>query len=277
MKKLGFGLIWMLVILSSGIGFIYFSEGVDAFSTQMEDIYKDQSIEGEAIKRIIVKADSTDVKLESHNSATIEMELKGQVSEKMKNAFDLTFEEHGDLLQIEVERKMKPSFTLFAINKGTLLTIRVPKKLFEELSVATSSGDIQAKNLSVSDLAFEATSGDMKVERVASKKAHLLSTSGDIYAEGLEATGKLSIEATSGDIHSIRSNGRTMHMIATSGDVSIEGISDSLSIDFQGGEGTVDVPGFLFEEKSEERIIGKIGKGEASLKVRTTSGDFSLK
>jgi lia operon protein LiaG len=54
---------------------------------------------------------------------------------------------------------------------------------------------------------------------------------------------------------------------------------DSLSVDFKGGsgEGTVDLDGLSYEEKSEDEILGKIGSGKYMIKARTSSGDFELR
>lgn len=70
----------------------------------------------------------------------------------------------------------------------------------------------------------------------------------------------------------------TMTFEANSGDIVLIGVSDSYNLDFKAtsGDGIINVPGFLFEEKSEHRILGRTGNGELSIMVRTTSGDLKL-
>ncbi|RSK25961.1 hypothetical protein EJF36_03085 [Bacillus sp. HMF5848] len=66
---------------------------------------------------------------------------------------------------------------------------------------------------------------------------------------------------------------------ATSGDVIVDMGSQSYALDFKGmsGDGVVDVSGFMFSEKSDERIVGQIGKGDTMVFVRTKSGDLTVK
>jgi lia operon protein LiaG len=259
MKKLGFGLFLIMVILFAGVAFIFYTEGADAFSTKVVKIHEEHSLDGEDLNEIQIKTSSTDVKVLPHSKAEVKVELNGEVSEKLKDAFELEVSELNGLLHVELHRKTRPSFTVFAINKGAALTILLPSKMYKEILVQSTSGDIDAND-------------------VSSNRINLKATSGDIKAENLVANSNLSIESTSGDVESLRNSGDHLMYKATSGDVSITTGSQSFTVDFKGasGDGEVDVPGFLFEELSEERILGKIGKGEQAITVRTTSGDFSL-
>ncbi len=64
----------------------------------------------------------------------------------------------------------------------------------------------------------------------------------------------------------------------TSGDIHLDTEADSFTLDFKAksGDGEIDVPGFMFEEKIGNRFVGQIGDGKSSITVRVTSGDFQL-
>jgi lia operon protein LiaG len=258
MKKLGYGLLFFMAVLLSGVGFIFYNEGANAFSTKVVELHEEQSIMGKTVSRISITSRSTDVVALPHTQDEIVVKLKGEVSEKMANAFELTVTEHNGEVQVEVDRNTRPSFTVFAINKGTLLTVLVPEKIYDEITIEATSGDIHAAELTANSLALQATSGDMS-------------------GENLVGGSQLLFKTTSGDIESLHNQANKMIVEATSGDIMMDMEEHAYSVDFKGDEGKVDVPGFLFEEMSEERIQGKKGEKGMTIFVRTTSGDFVLK
>lgn len=241
MRIIKYALLTIGVMLLSSIGFIYHTEGADAFSTKIVEIEESHLIPGKKIKHILINSKSTDVTLIPHLQEDIQVELKGEVSEKLKDAFVLTIEEFNNSLHVDLDRLTRPSFTVFAINKETKLTVRVPSKMYEDIAVESTSGDIIATNLMSDTLSLSAKSGDIK-------------------GENLSGISAFSLEATSGDIL-------------------LKKMTNSYSIDFKStsGDGNIDMPGFLFEEMSEHRILGRYGNDEQKIIIRTTSGDFKLK
>ncbi|MDR6120476.1 DUF4097 and DUF4098 domain-containing protein YvlB [Bacillus sp. SLBN-46] len=126
---------------------------------------------------------------------------------------------------------------------------------------------------------LKASSGDVTAKNISSKELTIQATSGDIAVNGIDAK-QISVHTTSGDIDGARVAGFThLTLEATSGDISLNTRETSFILDFMStsGEGEVTVPNFLFEEKTEERIIGNKGEGNHSITVKTTSGDFSFK
>lgn len=151
----------------------------------------------------------------------------------------------------------------------------------QELSVATSSGDIQVQDTLVKGhFHAHATSGDMRLEQVTAEEIRLRTHSGDIrvteFRGGLDAmvnSGDLDIDSDllSGDLN----------LESRSGDVQITFRTEpeSLSLDYHSssGDGDVRIAGLTYDKKSEHRIIGQKGDGTPSIRVRTRSGDFSLR
>lgn len=260
MKNFGYGLLFILVVLLSGAGFIYYTEGAEAFSTELFELKEKHSIDGKSFINIEITSGPTDVVVVPHSEDVVTIELIGEVSAKMKDAYELNITEINDTLKAELNRIKDPAFTVFAINKGMVLTVKIPAQMFEELEVYTSSGDITTKDLTVNNLLLNATSGDIEVEN-------------------LKVKSDFQIETTSGDIFSSNSNGANMELNATSGDVTLSMNNDSYKLEFSGrsGEGKVETSGFDYEHSTESFILGKKGNGSGtSIKVQTTSGDFYL-
>jgi lia operon protein LiaG len=259
MRKLGNVMVFMGFILFSGLGFIYFTEGAEAFSTEVTSIHDGHDISAKDVTNIFVNSGSTDVRIVTHSREDISVQLDGEVSEKMKEAFKLSVAERNGTLKVAVDREKRPSFTVFAINKGTQLTITVPEKLFETISVKSSSGDVQLEDLNLENLHLKASSGDILVENTASDEIMMSASSGDITAENITSDSNLYMETKSGDI-SLQTNQT----------------SYTLNFEANSGDGEVKVPGFIYDKKAEERITGKLGEGQLGITVKTKSGDFQL-
>ncbi|MBB6455332.1 DUF4097 and DUF4098 domain-containing protein YvlB [Salirhabdus euzebyi] len=256
MKIIGVCLITILTILISGIGFIFYTEGADAFSFNTVKIQENQQIQGDDIQNIYISSGSTDVELVKHSGNEIDIELDGEVSEKMKDAFDLKVSETNRTLEVELDRLMRPSFTVFAINKGTKLTIKIPSNMYQDIIVESSSGDIYVNGITSDKVDLQAKSGDITIKNSFAQTAFLKANSGDITGSDL-----LTVDAKT-----------------TSGDISLSTKENSFTLQFKSnsGEGEINVPGFLFEKKEEDLIVGKLGDGEYSMSIRTNSGDFLL-
>ncbi|WP_129727380.1 DUF4097 family beta strand repeat-containing protein [Ectobacillus funiculus] len=108
---------------------------------------------------------------------------------------------------------------------------------------------------------METSSGDIAAKDNEAKIIDLFSSSGDItsYNQVLEDT---KMETSSGDI-----------------DVKLTKAPASLVVDYKGGsgDGTANIDGMNFSEKSEDRIVGQTGDGNFKLTARTSSGDFKIK
>ncbi|WML57932.1 DUF4097 family beta strand repeat-containing protein [Neobacillus sp. PS2-9] len=278
MKILGYIGMFLGIILLSSIAFIYYTEGAEAFSTKTVPLHEEQTITGTEVKNLFVHSDSVDVKVIHGSQKEITVELNGEVSEKMKNAFDLTVTEAKETLLVDLKRKFRPSFTVFAMNKKTELTVTIPEQLYEKVHVETTSGDIRVNDLSGNQVMLKATSGDIMAQNISSSEVSVQASSGDIEVNGIYAQ-QITVRTSSGDI-----NGRlvagfsNLALEATSGDITLDANETSFTLDFTAtsGEGEVHVPGFLYEEKNEEKILGKKGDGMHSITVKTTSGDFTF-
>ncbi|MGD6843517.1 DUF4097 domain-containing protein [Bacillus infantis] len=148
-----------------------------------------------------------------------------------------------------------------------------------QIEIQVASGDVRVADSTAKELKFKAASGDMTIDGAAAETADLYTASGDIEISGL--SGDILAKITSGDLNITNDQlAGSITAETASGDVAIafkEKPSDMM-VDFKAtsGEGKVQLDGFLFEEKEEDRILGKIGSGEHVVKVHTSSGDFNL-
>ncbi|MFE7062122.1 DUF4097 family beta strand repeat-containing protein [Sutcliffiella sp. NPDC057660] len=312
MKKVGTVLL-ILILIVVGVT-VAAGQFTDVFSFKTVGFQDAKSVNGDGIKKVEVDVSSIDVKVVSTNSEEINVKLAGEVSERYKDDFKLKVKENGDTLKVGIEEpnfrfgtiminlqmvielpeKEYESIRLYASSGDfEIKGIRAMEMLTE-----VSSGDIRAEDVTVASLyELDASSGDMRLTNVKAEMFIVSASSGDIRLDGVEgevtvdtssgditvydAAGDLTLEASSGDItidnKEVQGN---IQAEATSGDVkvSFRDAPASLSLDFRAssGDGTVNLEEMLYEEKAEDEIRGKIGDGKFMLKVRTTSGDFSL-
>lgn len=144
----------------------------------------------------------------------------------------------------------------------------------------TSSGDIQSLSNSAAAFDIKSSSGDLMIRDQKAKETILHISSGEINIAN--AAGDVKADSSSGDIN-IENKKLTGNIDAeaSSGEITIEldENPNSLAVDYKGGsgEGTIDLDGLSYEEKSEDEIKGKIGSGKYTIKARTSSGDFQLR
>lgn len=279
MKILANGLMGLMVVLLSVIGFIYYTEGAEAFSLKTVEVHEEQVMDGASINSLKIDTGSVDVKLVPSASDDIKVELAGEVSEKMEDAFTLTVAEKNGDLHVQLKREKQPAFTVFAINKHTQLTISVPEKMYDQVAMETTSGDLTIGEITSHDIELAAKSGDIFANKLEGEGGlSIKSTSGDIKAAEFSFK-ESALQSTSGDIFAEQAEAITILSVATtSGDVVVAPVAEAYSLDVQtnSGDGEFNVSGLLFQEKTEERVIGKKGNGGLSVEITTTSGDYQL-
>ena len=130
------------------------------------------------------------------------------------------------------------------------------------MKMETSSGDIAAKDNEAKIIDLFSSSGDITSDNQVLEDTKMETSSGDIDVKTEEVKGNVSLEASSGDI-----------------DVKLTKAPASLIVDYKGGsgDGTANIDGMNFSEKSEDRIVGQTRDGNFKLTARTSSGDFKIK
>ncbi|MDZ5474030.1 DUF4097 family beta strand repeat-containing protein [Bacillus sp. 31A1R] len=203
----------------------------------------------------------------------VETEVNVLLPEKIYESINV----HTSSGEIAIEGLQSKDFIL-DVSSGEIIAEDLKAERIMKFSA--TSGEIRTKNTTAEKIEFEASSGDFIVQDQNSKESTFIVSSGDMQLT--DVTGNIQLEASSGSI-SISNKEVSGNITAdiTSGDVEVEfrNKPTSLAIDFHAssGDGVVNLDGVTYEENSENRIIGKIGTGEYSVRVNASSGDFVLR
>ncbi|WP_160646670.1 DUF4097 family beta strand repeat-containing protein [Chengkuizengella marina] len=221
-----------------------------------------------------------------------------QIELKEKNIFfNVGFVINKVDLQVEIPQKLYDSVKV-DVTSGD---IDVAQLQANDLTLSTSSGDVTIEELNASDVELTATSGNISAKNgVISSNMLIETSSGDIDTENI-ISNILTLEVTSGNIEFTNNEVKTSTLQTSSGNITIyndehkgdikakttsgditidfEQENESLLIDFKTSSGDVDIrrEGYLFEEKSDSKAIGKIGSGKYNIEARASSGDITLK
>ncbi len=144
----------------------------------------------------------------------------------------------------------------------------------KQLSLRTTSGEISVENVFSQDLSAQSTSGDIELNHFIGENITLKATSGEI--KGTYIIGNVQANTSSGDVDFYFKEISPQTFIHTSsGDVTVrteQNPSIRLSFSTSSGEFT-DENGNTFEQKKFQKVYGR---GEQSLSVKTSSGDFEF-
>lgn len=171
-------------------------------------------------------------------------------------------------------------------------------RLRGDVDVSGSSGDIRASNISGA-WRSHFSSGDCALERFEGSSAAFHTSSGDVVVRGLVAD-RLSIETSSGDAHIRDGDVRELDAEASSGDLSFDSAGQRLAratvhsssgdvqlalaadasfhaeADQSSGDMRVRFEDGERRYRRRELVSFRRGTGGADIRVRTSSGDFTI-
>lgn len=174
--------------------------------------------------------------------------------ESMIDSFASTASRFGQELG-KLFSSIKPNITV-SRSIGDV-TLCIPRIFDKPISVLTTSGDIEARDIHVTDLNFTSTSGDISVELLAPlNRGAFTNTSGDIDIEA--DANDVQISTVSGDVE-IHGDYDHLKFASTSGDVELE--AKVRQCDFSSVSGDLDL-----------RFTGALSLINGS----TTSGDIDV-
>lgn len=159
----------------------------------------------------------------------------------------------------------------------TTVVISVPSEKWEHLTLDTTSGNIEMKNVKAEECVITTTSGDIKIEDVEANDAtfdttsgelviqegkfeQLLSdtTSGDMNYKKLKVKETMTMDTTSGDIVLDKLESRDIEIATTSGDIQIEGtIKGDIHVDTTSGNLQLQLNG---KKKKYEYVVDTKGQ-----------------
>lgn len=233
-----------------------------------------KSIDGMVITQIKTNVSSADVHIVLGNSDKVEAHYYGKGNKSAVDAMRFDVEQKGEEVVITVKQN---SFTWFQ-NMDAKLDVSLPEKQYKQLQGSTSSGTLQIERLQIDNVQADTSSGNLEISDVTSSSMSLHSSSGNVHGKNI--TGDIKSDVSSGNTtFTLNTLQQNMDIHSSSGNVKVDlaQVPTTMRMDYEGssGIGNVALP-MNYEIKSEKKIKGQIGDGKYMVKVRTSSGDFSL-
>ncbi|ASS74289.1 hypothetical protein CIG75_04340 [Tumebacillus algifaecis] len=285
------------------------------FNREARDYDEHTTFDGNKVTAVQVRAFSTDVNLLKSNDDNVHVDFTGQVLRGGIGGreYELNTDLQGETLSIELRHKSH--FQLGILEERNLrLEVRVPEKLYNELSVTTASGDVQATGQQAETMTIKTSSGDIRGRDLQGKRlqvsstsgeqdlqnmigeVHLESTSGDITLRKwtgerievqsssgeqrlLDLTGKVRAHATSGNLRiGMIALHEGIDLLTTSGDVELLLPTTAFyKLNFRSASGNASVA-FPMDAsvKEDHRLTATIGDGGPTVQIETSSGDLRI-
>lgn len=272
--------IWSAILIALIAVLIYFMKSygdTGAFSIKggNTEIQKQENISLNKCSKISVDFSSSNIIVNSSNDD--KLKVVQESSHKISKLRQFVIQKNGN--EILIKRNGLFIFNILNFNFNEKLEIYIPKKYAKDLSVKTSSGEVQfyGNGLAVNEAYIKSTSGDIKIRNLKCKDYNIKAVSGNINADNIEGSGN--INTTSGNIDVRYSEiCKYSYLKATSGNVNIK-IPKKISFEFYGKSTSGDVnSNFYFDNKNDRKheAYSKIGNGNyKSINVDITSGSIN--
>lgn len=222
-------------------------------------IVKEETIPSHTIDEIMITIRSSDIQFYSTTSDDIKIIQKSRKNNK-KELFQIT--NTGKTLQIEDSKKL--NFCIgFCFFRNSTYEIYVPKSYTGNITVNTTSGDIEFENLEetkLTNLKLVTTSGDIDIKsKLSTSNVKIRSTSGDIEAIALNSP-FIELETVSGSISNELIESNQVHLKTVSGEIESRFLKGATQISTVSGD----------VEIEKLNVTG-------DSKITTTSGDIDVK
>lgn len=247
--------------------------GINKFKRlELQIIDEQKFINVDGIDNIDVNSEFVDIRIVSEDRNDIGIKFYGQMQSDVVPVLDVTKKANKLIVKINNHNN---SYTVK--ESDVVLEIAVPNGYKENISVATSSGDMYMENLIVKDVDMNSTSGDIEIIETQAISLNLATSSGDIESSG--SIGVFDIITSSGDVDlNIDESKGDIKITTSSGDVEIKlGINANYSITGTTSSGDVyfSGPTSLEKDKNGEFEL-LIGAGENTMKITTSSGEINF-
>lgn len=268
MKKIVYTLLVLFMIGVAGTVISISASG--GFSIDTYTVTDKVNVNSNGINHIKIDLSSTDVSLLPTNDDEITVELNGKNSKKLKRNLKLEVQEKAGTLDISLNGEDQIKFNIGVIIVDTSVDVYVPEKLYKSITVQTSSGDIDMKNLRAQDIYLKASSGEVRAENtLAESSFKIVTSSGDAHLKNNEAE-EFELVASSGELTA--NNQKSMKAVFTtsSGDITlidvlgdIKAVASSGSISVQNEE----VAGHIDAQASSGDVEIEFAKEPTSLSI----------
>ena len=175
-----------ILIVGSIINIAFDVRGIFQVDAAEETTIKD------SFSNLEVSSDNASITILPSTNSETRVEYTTDSKQKKKNNYYVKVK--GDTLFIDLKEK---SWINFGINmRSAELTIYLPEKIYEEVTVSTSNGSIEANTIKGDTISFESDNGSVFLEDISGN---------DVYAE--TNNGKISLKNIKGTLEADSDNG----------------------------------------------------------------------
>jgi lia operon protein LiaG len=211
-------------------------------------------------------------------STTIIPENRNSVKAELKGKGQLIVDKNGDKIVVKVKRPWGSWFSLFNFSKNPRLTIYVPEDYdrnmnidlgsgnlkfsgpskqqpmkLDELIVDIGSGNLELRNLEVTQLKHDGSSGNVVIDSIKAKNGTFDVSSGNLVINHYQ--GAVKADLSSGNL-----------------DLQMDKLTDSIDIDVSSGNVHLDLP-----DNADFTLRGDVGSGKITSDFPLTSKNLNSK
>lgn len=247
--------------------------GINKFKKlEIMTIDEEKFINLDGIDNIDINSQFVDIKVVSEDRNDIGIKFYGQMQSDVVPVLDVTKKANKLIVKID-----NPNNSYTVKESDVVLEVLVPLRYKENISVGTSSADINMSNLMVANVEMNSTSGDIEIIETQAKSFNLATSSGDIELtrsigtfDILSSSGdvELSLEESKGDIKITTSSGDVDINYWINADYNVTGTTSSGDVYFNGSS--------ILAKDNNGRFHLLIGRGSNKMDINTSSGEINL-
>lgn len=181
------------------------------------------------IKEIYVSTSSPDINIIPTDDTEVKAHLHGNVKAKSEEYIpNLVCSNSNSKILIELKRTQNSSFNIFNFGSWSgdlILDVYIPREYSNCIVSKVSSGNLDIKNLEVSNLTCKSSSGNIVIKSVKAKTGKINASSGTITIDELE--GQFQISSSSGTINLSHCIG-SLNLSASSGKINASNLRGNL-------------------------------------------------
>ncbi|WP_297417530.1 DUF4097 family beta strand repeat-containing protein [Clostridium sp.] len=245
------------------------------FDFNTSSISKDYII-GDNINEVDFNLNSQDVNITNYDGESLKVQIKSHST----ISSDLSESESGNKLILS---------TRYDTPGNATISVNIPNKLRDKgiLKIITSSGSINATNISVDTLNISTASGDINTINSNLNYLNLGNSSGDIHFKNVTASTETKFSSSSGDIIGDGTLG-TVTGNTTSGDIDLQLINslNNVALSTKSGSVTLLLPKNKGYKINYETVSGNLnspknqlsyGDESSLIDINTVSGDLNVR
>jgi DUF4097 and DUF4098 domain-containing protein YvlB len=230
------------------------------------------------VNNIELKTETADVVFSAAQESSISVRLVGEVSAALKPTLQTEVTPDG-ILRITVGEPKQGGF-FFSPNTRLELQVTIPAAAYQDVQLATVTGDIRTGSLQAKRLTIQTGTGNVKLNGFEGDQLAVSTGTGDMDLVGIR--GDVNIDSDTGNVQDLVLAELTGNVDITTdtGDVQIkvEKKPAAVRLDLKSDTGEVDAewPGLSYSERTDHRLDGSNGSDGPRILVRSATGDIRI-